>query len=176
MVHSLADYVVKATALVAQMTLEEKALLLSGDGWWRTHRVDRLQIPSVCMTDGPHGLRKVEGEGLGLSTSVPATCFPTASALASSWDTGLIRQVGTALAEEAQAKRCADPVGPRRQHETLAFGRPQLRIFLRRPRPGGQNGSGLHRRGPKSRRRHVLKTLRGQQPGVRTHGDQFQPG
>jgi hypothetical protein len=52
MVHSLADYVVKAKALVAQMTLEEKALLLSGDGWWRTHRVDRLQIPSICMTDG----------------------------------------------------------------------------------------------------------------------------
>jgi hypothetical protein len=92
-----------ATELVSQMTLEEKALLLSGDGWWRTHHVDRLQIPSICMTDGPHGLRKVVGEGLGLSTSVPATCFPTASALASSWDTGLIRQVGTALAEEAQA-------------------------------------------------------------------------
>ena len=85
MVHSLTDYVVKATTLVAQMTLEEKALLLSGDGWWRTHRVDGLQIPSICMTDGPHGLRKVEGEGLGLSTSVPATCFPTASALASTW-------------------------------------------------------------------------------------------
>lgn len=112
MVHSLADYVVKATALVAQMTLEEKALLLSGDGWWRTHRVDRLQIPSICMTDGPHGLRKVEGEGLGLSTSVPATCFPTASALASSWDTELIRQVGTALAEEAQASDVQILLGP----------------------------------------------------------------
>ncbi len=112
MVHSLTDYVAKATALVAQMTLEEKALLLSGDGWWRTHRVDRLQIPSICMTDGPHGLRKVEGEGLGLSTSVPATCFPTASALASSWDTGLIRQVGTALAEEAQASDVQILLGP----------------------------------------------------------------
>ena len=112
MVHSLADYVVKATERVAQMTLEEKALLLSGDGWWRTHRVDRLQIPSICMTDGPHGLRKVEGEGLGLSTSVPATCFPTASALASSWDTGLIREVGTALAEEAQASNVQILLGP----------------------------------------------------------------
>src|SRR4051794_17192869 len=95
------DYVAKAETLVAEMTFEEKALLLSGDGWWRTHRIDRLNIPSVCMTDGPHGLRKVEGAGL--STSVPATCFSTASALASSWNTDLIRQVGAALAEESQA-------------------------------------------------------------------------
>jgi len=94
------------------MTLEEKALLLSGDGWWRTHRIDRLQVPSICMTDGPHGLRKVEGEGPGLSTSVPATCFPTASALASSWDTELIRQVSTALAEEAQASDVQILLGP----------------------------------------------------------------
>jgi beta-glucosidase len=112
MIHSSTDYVAKATALVAQMTLEEKALLLSGDGWWRTHRIDRLQIPSICMTDGPHGLRKVEGEGLGLSTSVPATCFPTASALASSWDTELIRQVGMALADEAQARDVQILLGP----------------------------------------------------------------
>jgi beta-glucosidase len=86
--------------------------LLSGDGWWRTQHVDRLQIPSICMTDGPHGLRKVVGEGLSLSTSVPATCFPTASALASSWDTELIREVGTALAEEAQASDVQILLGP----------------------------------------------------------------
>ena len=57
------DYVSKAKALVAEMTLEEKALLISGDGWWKTHAIDRLQIPSVCMTDGPHGLRKGRGRG-----------------------------------------------------------------------------------------------------------------
>ncbi|MBV8416066.1 MAG: glycosyl hydrolase, partial [Verrucomicrobia bacterium] len=91
------DYTAKARALVAEMTLEEKALLLSGDGWWHTHPVERLQIPALSLSDGPHGLRKVEGAGL--STSVPATCFPTASALASSWDTELVGQVGAALAE-----------------------------------------------------------------------------
>jgi beta-glucosidase len=96
--------------LVAEMTLEEKALLLSGDGWWKTHAIDRLQIPSISMTDGPHGLRKVEGGGL--STSVPATCFPTASALASSWDTELIRQVGIALAQESQASDVQILLGP----------------------------------------------------------------
>jgi beta-glucosidase len=104
------DYVSKARALVAEMTLEEKALLISGDGWWKTHAIDRLQIPSVCMTDGPHGLRKVEGGSL--SPGVPATCFPTASALASSWDTDLIRQVGIALAEECQANDVQILLGP----------------------------------------------------------------
>jgi beta-glucosidase len=105
-----ADYVARAKMLVAKMTLEEKALLLSGDGWWKTHAIERLQIPSICMTDGPHGLRKVEAGGL--SESVPATCFPTASALASSWDTELIRQVGVALAQESQASDVQILLGP----------------------------------------------------------------
>src|SRR6516164_3904432 len=105
-----ADYTDKARALVTEMTLEEKALLLSGDGWWRTHPIDRLQIPAVSMCDGPHGLRKVEGGGL--PTSVPATCFPTASALASSWDTDLMREVGVSLAEECQAHDVQILLGP----------------------------------------------------------------
>jgi beta-glucosidase len=107
---SSVDYVSKAKALVAEMTLEEKALLLSGDGWWHTHPIDRLQVPAVSIFDGPHGLRKVEGGGL--PTSVPATCFPTASALASSWDTELIRQVGVALAEECQTHDVQILLGP----------------------------------------------------------------
>ena len=104
------DYLSKAKALVAEMTLEEMALLLSGDGWWHTHSIDRLQIPAISIFDGPHGLRKVEGGGL--PTSVPATCFPTASGLASSWDTELIRQVGAALAEECQAHDVQILLGP----------------------------------------------------------------
>ena len=105
-----ADYLAKARTLVAEMTLEEKALLLSGDGWWRTHPVERLQIPAMSLSDGPHGLRKVEGAGL--SASVPATCFPTASALASSWDTELLWQVGAALAEECQTHDVQVVLGP----------------------------------------------------------------
>jgi beta-glucosidase len=104
------DFRSRANRQVAEMTLEEKALLLSGDGWWKTHALRRLQIPSISMTDGPHGLRKVEGGGL--STSVPATCFPTASALASSWDTELIREVGVALARESQASDVQILLGP----------------------------------------------------------------
>ena len=105
-----ADYPAKARALVVEMTLEEKALLLSGDGWWHTHPIDRLQIPALSIFDGPHGLRKVEGAGL--PTSAPATCFPTASALASSWDTELIWQIGVALAEECQAHDVQVLLGP----------------------------------------------------------------
>jgi len=105
-----ADYSAKAKALVTEMTLEEKALLLSGDGWWHTHPIDRLEIPALSISDGPHGLRKVEGAGL--PTSEPATCFPTASALASSWDRELIWQVGVALAEECQAHDVQVLLGP----------------------------------------------------------------
>jgi len=107
---SSVDYLSKARSLLAAMTLEEKALLLSGDGWWHTHSIDRLQIPAISVSDGPHGLRKVEGGGLPIS--VPATCFPTASALACSWNTELIRQVGVALAEECQAHNVQILLGP----------------------------------------------------------------
>ena len=72
--------------LVSKMTLEEKASLCSGLDFWRTKPVERLGIPSIMMTDGPHGLRKAKGEEVGIGDSVPATCFPTASALASSWN------------------------------------------------------------------------------------------
>jgi beta-glucosidase len=104
------DFLTKARSLVAQMTLEEKATLLSGDGWWKTHSIPRLGIPSIMMTDGPHGLRKVAGGGI--STSVPATCFPTASALASSWNTDLLSSVGVALAREAQSNDVQIILGP----------------------------------------------------------------
>src|ERR1700749_2274491 len=104
------DYIAKAKSLAAEMTIEEKTKMLSGDGWWRTHAVERVGIPSISVSDGPHGLRKVEGGGI--QTSVPATCFPTASAIASSWDTELIREVGVALAEECQASDVQILLGP----------------------------------------------------------------
>ena len=78
----------KYADLIAKLTLEEKAGLTSGRDFWHTKAVERLGIPSEMMTDGPHGLRKQESDSdaLGLGRSVPATCFPTASALANSWD------------------------------------------------------------------------------------------
>jgi beta-glucosidase len=99
----------EAKRLVAQMTVEEQALLLSGDGAWRTHAIPRLGVPSIAVSDGPHGLRKmVKGSIEGL----PATCFPTAPALAATWDRDLIREVGAALGREAQAADAQIVLGP----------------------------------------------------------------
>lgn len=96
------------------MTLEEKASLLSGQNFWNTKPVNRLGIPSIMLTDGPHGLRKQGGKAdhLGLNKSIPATCFPTASALANSWDTELLERVGACLGEEAAAEGVSVLLGP----------------------------------------------------------------
>lgn len=69
--------------ILSKMTLEEKASLLSGKDFWHTNGLERLGIPSVMVTDGPHGLRKqgVAGDHLGIAASLPATCFPTAAAM-----------------------------------------------------------------------------------------------
>jgi len=100
--------------LVSQMTLEEKASLCSGKDFWTTKAVERLGIPSMFMSDGPHGLRKQDtsGDHLGLNVSVPATCFPTAAGLANSWNRDLIRNIGKAIATECQAEQVAVVLGP----------------------------------------------------------------
>lgn len=100
--------------LVAQMTLEEKVGMCSGLDFWHMKGVERLGIPSIMMTDGPHGLRKqkASADHLGLFDSVPATCFPSAAGLASSWDRELIRKIGVALGEECQAEDVAVLLGP----------------------------------------------------------------
>ncbi|MBM3137559.1 MAG: glycosyl hydrolase [Chloroflexi bacterium] len=99
--------------LIQNMTLEEKATLVSGGDFWNTAAIRRLAIPTVMMTDGPHGLRKEVGTpGAGLSNSIPATCFPTASCLASSWDRDLVYDVGKAIAEEALEEGVSVVLGP----------------------------------------------------------------
>nr|WP_223275777.1 glycoside hydrolase family 3 C-terminal domain-containing protein [Paenibacillus elgii] len=102
------------TQLVSQMTVEEKAGLCSGLNFWQTKPVERLGIPSILLTDGPHGLRKQRGglDHLGFADSVPATCFPSAAGLACSWDRKLMEQVGVALGEECQAEDVAILLGP----------------------------------------------------------------
>ncbi|MGB9681832.1 MAG: beta-glucosidase [bacterium] len=96
--------------IVSQMTLEEKASLCSGLDMWHTKSIERLGIPSIMMTDGPHGLRKQAGEAF--FNSIPATCFPTASCLACSWDRSLIEKVGKAIGVECQAEGVSIILGP----------------------------------------------------------------
>lgn len=100
--------------IISQLTLEEKAGLCSGLDFWHLKGVERLGIPSVMVSDGPHGLRKQQGKGdhLGLNESVPSTCFPTAVTTGSSWDRDLIRRMGEALGEEALSERVSVILGP----------------------------------------------------------------
>ncbi|WP_301850402.1 glycoside hydrolase family 3 C-terminal domain-containing protein [Rhodococcus pyridinivorans] len=99
---------------VAQLTVEEKASLMSGLDFWHTEPVPRADIPSVMLTDGPHGVRKqtAAGDHLGLNSSVPATCFPPAVALGCSFDPELVERVGAALGAEAAALQVAVLLGP----------------------------------------------------------------
>ena len=89
--------------IIKQMSLEEKALMMSGKNTWETVDFEKYGIPSMVMSDGPHGLRRQAGAGdhLGLNGSLPATCFPTAATIANSWDEKLGEEIGEALAEEA---------------------------------------------------------------------------
>ena len=100
--------------LVSRMTLEEKCALLAGKDVWHTREIPRLNIPAITLSDGPSGLRKQAGESdhLGLNPSVPATCFPTASAVANSWDAALGEEIGAALGEEAAAQEVSVVLGP----------------------------------------------------------------
>jgi beta-glucosidase len=100
--------------LIAEMTLEEKASLCSGLDHWHTKPIDRLGIPSIMMSDGPHGLRKqdVHSEQMATRSSFPAICFPTGACVASSWDRDLIRKMGETLGEECQAEGISIILGP----------------------------------------------------------------
>jgi len=96
------------------LTVDEKAALLSGADFWHTAALEAHGVPSIMLTDGPHGLRKQRGSGdhLGLGDSVPATCFPPAVAMGSSWDVDLIRRVGEAIGTEAAIEDVAVVLGP----------------------------------------------------------------
>jgi len=97
--------------IISEMTLEEKASMCSGLDSWHTKGLKRLEIPSVMMSDGPHGLRK-QAKGSDHSESMPAICFPSGATLACSWDRKLIEKVGIALGEECQAEGVSIILGP----------------------------------------------------------------
>ena len=104
----------KHEEMIKKMTLEEKAAFLSGKGEWQTWDFERLGIPSMYCSDGPHGIRKQAGAGdhLGLNPSLPATCFPTAATMANSWDPALGEEIGRAHGEEARVQDVHVVLGP----------------------------------------------------------------
>lgn len=97
-----------------ELTLEERAQLLAGESHWKTYAAPSAGIPSLFLSDGPHGLRKQEGaeDCMGIAESRPATCFPTASALACSFDPELAERVGAAIGEEARRQGVDVVLGP----------------------------------------------------------------
>src|SRR5689334_15832525 len=99
-------------AIIAKMSLEEKAALCTGASPWSSTPLEHLGVPELVVSDGPHGVRRpMDPNSLG-SQSFPATCFPTASSLASSWDPDLLREMGQALAEECIALGVGVLLGP----------------------------------------------------------------
>ena len=99
-------------SIIASMTLEEKAALCTGASPWSTTPVERLGVPEMIVADGPHGIRRVPDIHSMAMHSLPATCFPTASCSASTWDVALMGQLGAALAEEAIALHVDVVLGP----------------------------------------------------------------
>ena len=101
--------------IIKKMTLEEKALMMSGKNTWQSQDFPQYGIPAMMMSDGPHGMRTQPpgaGDHLGINASMPATCFPTAATVANTWDTELVEEMGKTLAEEAVSMGVHVVLGP----------------------------------------------------------------
>ena len=131
----------------AELTLEEKASLTSGADFWTTKAVERAGVPAMMLTDGPHGLRKQAGasDHLGLNESVPATCFPPAVALGSSWDAELAERVGEALGVESVIEDVAVILGPGINIKRSPLCGRNFEYFSEDPIVSGVMGTGLVR-------------------------------
>ncbi|MGX7076041.1 glycoside hydrolase family 3 protein [Globicatella sanguinis] len=94
----------KYQSIIEQMTVFEKAQMMTGKSTWETKDFEKYNIPSIFLSDGPHGIRKQLGSAdhLGLNESIPSTCFPTAATIANSWDLSLAEEIGEALGQEAK--------------------------------------------------------------------------
>lgn len=108
------DRQMKYSDLISEMTLEEKASLCSGKDMWHFKGIERLGIPGIMVSDGPHGLRTQKDSGVStkMNVSVDATCFPLACATACSWDRNLLKELGKKLGEEAQKEDVQVVLGP----------------------------------------------------------------
>ena len=130
-------------SLIEQMTLEEKAALCTGASAWTTTPVERLGIPEMTVSDGPHGVRRIPDVHAMGGQSLPATCFPTASCLASTWDVDLLREMGTALGEEAIALNVDVLLGPGNNMKRSPLGGRNFEYFSEDPYLAGELAVGL---------------------------------
>ena len=124
--------------LIKKMTLEEKAALCTGASPWTTMPIERLGVPEMTVSDGPHGVRRVADVNDFIAGSLPATCFPTASCLASTWDTDLIHAMGQALAEECIALKVDVILGPGVNMKRTPLGGRNFEYYSEDPYLAGQ--------------------------------------
>ena len=130
-------------SLVEQMTLEEKAALCTGINAWQTVAIERLGIPTLTVADGPHGLRRVVELDKPMRESLPATCFPTASALAATWDADLLFEMGQALAKECIAQGVDVLLGPGNNMKRTPLCGRNFEYYAEDPYLGGELASSL---------------------------------
>jgi beta-glucosidase len=128
----------KITEIIKQMTLEEKAALCTGASAWTTTPIERLGVPELTVSDGPHGVRRVADVDSLVQKSLPATCFPTASCMASTWDVDLIQQVGEAIAEECIALNVDVVLGPGANMKRIPQGGRNFEYYSEDPYLAGQ--------------------------------------
>lgn len=132
----------KVDKLIGELTLEEKASLCSGRDDWSTQPIERLDIPWIWVSDGPHGLRRAPATNMaGYGDQLPATCFPTASALAATWDLDLIYKVGQALGVECQALDVNVLLGPGVNIKRSVLGGRNFEFFSEDPILSGELGA-----------------------------------
>ncbi len=130
-------------AIVDQLTLEEKAALCTGASAWTTVPVERLGVPEMIVSDGPHGVRRVPDAKSMMMNSLPATCFPTASCLASSWDVELLHALGEALADECIALNVDVLLGPGVNMKRSPLGGRNFEYFSEDPYLAGELAASL---------------------------------
>lgn len=129
--------------LLSQLTLEEKAALCTGATAWTTTPIDRLGVPALTVTDGPHGVRRAADLGALISQSLPATCFPTASCLAATWNVDLLHAMGQALGEECRALNVDVLLGPGVNMKRTPLGGRNFEYFSEDPYLAGQMAASL---------------------------------
>jgi len=130
-------------SLISQMTLEEKAALCTGASAWTTTSVEHLGLSELIMSDGPHGVRRVPDVNSMAFESLPATCFPTASSLASTWDVDLLHKMGEALAEECIALNVDVLLGPGANMKRSPLGGRNFEYFSEDPYLAGEMAASL---------------------------------
>ncbi len=133
----------KIENILDEMTLAEKAALCTGASSWQTVAFERLDVPPITVSDGPHGVRRVVDLNTIVSESLPATCFPTASAQASTWNVDLIRKIGEALGEESIALDVDVILGPGNNMKRTPLCGRNFEYYSEDPLLGGEMAAAL---------------------------------